>query len=871
MTRSQGHFEIILFYGIVCLLALAPAAMGVPFAGGTGEPNDPYQIATAAQLIGISSDPALYNKSFILTADIDLDPDLPGGKVFEQAVLQWTVSSLVRGAGTTPFQGCFDGNGHTVRNCVIYNTSMSGFLYTVGPNGTVRNLNLENVVIGGTYRSTGVTYVGKGSESSSSATSSRTAGALAGRNEGLIVNCSVTGTIDAQSASGGLVGVNAGIVANCRADGEVMGASDAGGLAGINEAQGRIISCATTTLVWGGQRVGGLLGTNTGIVQYCSADGYVWGDYHTGGLVADNAGSIRASCSAVTVAAIQYAGGLVVANSGTIANCYVTGPVSPSATYYSSSGYCDALVVTNNGTLLTSYTTNPAQVRLASTRGGSRVGGSGPCRYVYYLDANKKDDPTGTLPPSYGATLSDAEMQRAASFVAFDFYGDANDGPAGHWFMPPDGYPVLTWQTDITGRAGIPDVSGLSLEKAQILLQSLGFASGDVTSDYSWLVPMRQAAHTQPSGYVAPGAAVGIIVSLGEYLLSQNPGDGSPAKPYQIETPGQFDHLYLLYGPGGRGMSSSQQHFILTADIDLSRYVYAGAVFLGWVGEFDGNGHTLRNLQINTFSTSSTGICGLFSEIKGGALVHDLTIEQACVYATEYGSAGMLAGRNDGQVLRCRATGQITGGYSLGGLVGANNGQLTDCLSSGRVRAIEGRMYTGGLVGSNAGTLTRCCARDVDVSGDSAVGGLAGSTGSNASISLESCYATGTVRGASFVGGLVGMNGGTSMGLRGGGGGPLPSTPAVTIRQCYAACAVTGTSNVGGCTGWASVNAQQESCFFLDPNDGGGPDNGLGTPLTGGQMKQQASFPNWDFTDTWTICEARDYPHLKWEQVACGE
>ena len=35
------------------------------FAGGTGEPNDPYQIATADQLISIGSDPNLLDKHYL--------------------------------------------------------------------------------------------------------------------------------------------------------------------------------------------------------------------------------------------------------------------------------------------------------------------------------------------------------------------------------------------------------------------------------------------------------------------------------------------------------------------------------------------------------------------------------------------------------------------------------------------------------------------------------------------------------------------------------------------------------------------------------------------------------------------------------------
>ena len=57
------------------------------YAGGTGEPNDPYQIATAADLIALGNEPNDYDKHFILTADIDLDPNLPGRKVFDKAVI----------------------------------------------------------------------------------------------------------------------------------------------------------------------------------------------------------------------------------------------------------------------------------------------------------------------------------------------------------------------------------------------------------------------------------------------------------------------------------------------------------------------------------------------------------------------------------------------------------------------------------------------------------------------------------------------------------------------------------------------------------------------------------------------------------------
>ena len=68
------------------LLAFASTATA-KYSGGSGEPNDPYQIATAADLIALGETPGDYDKHFVLTADIDLDPKLPGRKVFDKAVI----------------------------------------------------------------------------------------------------------------------------------------------------------------------------------------------------------------------------------------------------------------------------------------------------------------------------------------------------------------------------------------------------------------------------------------------------------------------------------------------------------------------------------------------------------------------------------------------------------------------------------------------------------------------------------------------------------------------------------------------------------------------------------------------------------------
>jgi hypothetical protein len=858
-----------------CLLLAASQAGAVEFAGGTGEPNDPYQIATAEQLIAIGSDLTLCDKCFALTADIDLDPNLPGGTVFEQAVVRWERQVARRSIGSAAtsspglFEGSFDGRGHAIRNCVILctnTTAYPGIFESILCKGVVRNLRVEDILIANL-----ITY------------GTVHCGSLTTRNEGTIINCSATGTLlSTESPSnmcGGLVGFNMGIMVNCCANCDAFG-DLTGGLVGSNTATGRLVRCTAGGIIFGQTGSGGLAGSNDGTIQYCSANGDVrGGSTGCGGLVATNTGTIRESYAA---AAVHDGGGLVSVNSGTIANCY-TSPLP--------AGTCrDGMVATNKGTILSSYSMVPSQIQ--STGPVRRSLGVQSdmtalataikaVRYVYYLNSDTSTASTVDSSYGYGTPLSDAEMKQAASFVGFDFYGDPNDGPAGPWFMPKDGYPVLTWQREVTGLTGIPDVSGLDVDTAKLLLETTGLVPGAVTSDYSRLIATDLSLFTEPAGCVTTGTPVGVVVSLGAYdFTTMNPGDGSQEDPYQISTPGQLDSLYSFDGRDTYGDTSS---YVLTDDIDLSPYVYQGPVLGGFRGEFNGNGHAIRNLQITVLSLS--GNCyGLFDILDSTARIHDLTLSQVSLLMRNQTAVGGLVGRNTGQVVRCNVSGRILGGRSnVGGIAGDNSGQMTDCRFTGRIHAADNSVCIGGLAGSNRHAILRCCARDIDVSGTTTVGGLVGGNASSVNAPIEACYATGQVRGTSCIGGLLGQDGSEpqtverSLQVQEQDRAEALTSPMATasnsvVRKCYAACAVIGQSYLGGCIGLAmSSKAAQESCYFLDPNDGGGPDNGLGTPLTSDQMKHAASFVDWDFVDTWTICERKDYPRLRWESVQCME
>ncbi len=96
-SRHTRVLRIIPFLIAVCLVSFPAQAQ---YSGGTGDPNDPYQIATAEDLIALGETPEDYDKHFILTADIDLDPNLPGRKVLRKAVIAPDVKDGEDGRGS---------------------------------------------------------------------------------------------------------------------------------------------------------------------------------------------------------------------------------------------------------------------------------------------------------------------------------------------------------------------------------------------------------------------------------------------------------------------------------------------------------------------------------------------------------------------------------------------------------------------------------------------------------------------------------------------------------------------------------------------------------------------------------------------------
>ncbi|MCX5644072.1 MAG: hypothetical protein NTZ17_05225 [Phycisphaerae bacterium] len=114
----------------VCLFVLPAQAK---YSGGSGTAQDPYQIATAADLILLGETPGDYGKHLVLTSDIDLDPNLPGRKVFDKAVIAPDTDPKKDDFQGTAFTGVFDGDGHRISHLTITGGAIPG---TIGPIGS---------------------------------------------------------------------------------------------------------------------------------------------------------------------------------------------------------------------------------------------------------------------------------------------------------------------------------------------------------------------------------------------------------------------------------------------------------------------------------------------------------------------------------------------------------------------------------------------------------------------------------------------------------------------------------------------------------------------------------------------------------------
>ncbi len=204
--------------------------------------------------------------------------------------------------------------------------------------------------------------------------------------------------------------------------------------------------------------------------------------------------------------------------------------------------------------------------------------------------------------------------------------------------------------------------------------------------------------------------------------------------------------------------SNPTYNYKLIADIDCGDnttvFTPIGSdVAAGYTGQFDGSGHTIKNLIIK----SDKDYVGMFSKVSKdynnniNPFVKNLTLENATVEGASY--VGTLIGLVQGENVT------VENCHAVGSTVRDENGNITETYGT----VTGSGSYVGGLIGKvdyPSDTISKSSA-SVTVSGNkNSVGGLLGESGGT----ISSCYATGNVlcdslseNGICGVGGLIGI------------------------------------------------------------------------------------------------------------------
>jgi len=410
----------------VAIHAFSLTAWGA-YGGGSGTPEDPYQVLTAGQLNAIGAQPQDWDKHFKLMADIDLSG------------YRGTEFNRIGTPDEGPFTGTFDGNYRTVSNfqwLSEWTRYLGLFGFVEGDQARIMNVTLiaPSVAIeigqyvgalAGFLRDGTIVncHVRRGTISGDNCV-----GALVGKREGgTITDCTANATVRGASRVGGLVGFSYwGLTDRCDVAGEVIGYSDsecwaAGGLIGECQ-EGIVTNCHAGGTVEGRRDVGGLIGLNATVdVRRCWADGMVSGEEDVGGLIGRNDGGIISDCySLANTAGGVLVGGLIglhgpsctctVGVPGLIERCYAAGPVM------GASGF-GALVAVNEKSHITDSFWDMEATRCESSGGGS--------------------------------AKTTEQMQSLSTYTGagWDFAAEKQNGTDDIWCPPaPRSYPRLAWQ-----------------------------------------------------------------------------------------------------------------------------------------------------------------------------------------------------------------------------------------------------------------------------------------------------------------------------------------------------------------------------------------------------------------------------------------
>lgn len=215
-----------------------------------------------------------------------------------------------------PFQGVFDGNGHAISN---FSYAVAGYEHEV-LEGSVKGFGLFRYLAGARAVIKNLRLVNPDLHPAETfLVRLWNVGALVGTIEsGSLINCHVEGgQVGGETNVGGLVGSNSGIISDCTSSCNVRALEERS----LRDVYRGLMNYAG---------IGGLVGRNRGEISHCHASATVSGETEIGGLVGEAMGIISYSGSSGDVSGENTVGGLVgwLHDPAQLSHCHAEGHVS---------------------------------------------------------------------------------------------------------------------------------------------------------------------------------------------------------------------------------------------------------------------------------------------------------------------------------------------------------------------------------------------------------------------------------------------------------------------------------------------------------------------------------------------------------------
>lgn len=340
-------------------------------------------------------------------------------------------------------------------------------------------------------------------------------------------------------------------------------------------------------------------------------------------------------------------------------------------------------------------------------------------------------------------------------------------------------------------------------------------------------------------------------------------GNGTKESPYKISTVQQF----LSIGGKVNNTASADKHFVLTTDIDLSGvsggdFAKNGGSLVGIDKTLastsenvffvlDGNGHSLKGLNVEITSGDEASIFGVINEkssvknlkiekpvVKSSSaemsdialvatvnkgVISSVTVSYPVLSADKAQNAAFIAAENYGTISDVTVRGAhtnisassaenhtITVTGNVGAVAGLNHGIITNAsaINIGMfVPEADTAVVYGGIAGANSGSVLNSVSTGNVVGGKAAdsVGGVAGKavkglSGSEPTSTLTNNYTLVTFTGSAAAAGVIGSEGTADM-----------------VKDCYWSSDVSGKDTAAGDFG-CGVNEISSRSFIIIPD-----------------------------------------------------